>query len=38
MARRKLSNAVSKNVFTAASLKTNSKNLTPHLMRGGYRL
>ncbi|WGL31139.1 hypothetical protein [Dipodfec virus UOA04_Rod_742] len=35
--RRKLSNAVSKNIFTKASLKTHVKNLTPHLMRGGYR-
>lgn len=36
--RRKLSNAVSKSVFTKASLKTHAKNLTPHLMRGGYRM
>lgn len=36
--RRKLSNGVSQNVFTKASLKTNAKNLTPHLMRGGYRM
>lgn len=36
--RRKLSNATSKSIFIKASLKTNAKNLTPHLMRGGYRL
>lgn len=36
--RRKLSNATAKTVFIKASLKTNAKNLTPHLMRGGYRL
>lgn len=36
--RRKLSNATSKNVFIKASLKTHAKNLTPNLMRGGYRL
>lgn len=36
--RRKLSNATSKSIFIKAALKTNAKNLTPHLMRGGYRL
>ena len=35
--RRKLSTSVSRNVFTAASLKTHVKNLTPKLMRGGIR-
>lgn len=36
--RRKLSNTTSKNVFIKAAVKTNAKNLTPTLMRGGYRL
>ncbi|WGL31179.1 hypothetical protein [Dipodfec virus UOA04_Rod_760] len=36
--RRKLSNATSRNIFIKGALKTHSKNLTPTLMRGGYRL
>lgn len=36
--RRKLSNAVSKSIFIRSAVKTNAKNLTPYLMRGGYRL
>lgn len=36
--RKKLSNAVSKTIFTKAAMKTNSKNVMPHPQRGGYRL
>lgn len=36
--RKKMNNAVSKNVFIRAAVKTNSKNVMPHPQRGGYRM
>lgn len=36
--RRHLSNAVSKSVFIKNAVTTNSKNLYPSMMQGGYRL
>lgn len=36
--RRKLSNAVSKSIFIKNATSTNSKNLLPSILQGGYRL
>lgn len=36
--RSKLSNKASRRIFTAAGLKTNSLNLRPNPMRGGFRI